>query len=920
MQGKSTTSSRLRLMIILAMTGSVVLFAHVMEYLHSSFVDGRKDTAQYVVEVAHKMLETNYELEARGKLSRAEAQKISLAAIRSLRYSNGEYFWINDMQPAMVMDPGRPELDGKDLSEFRDPKGRKPFVEFVAAVRDSGGGFVEYQWPRPGQTQPVDKVSYVKGFAPWGWIVGSGIYLDDMEAQFRREFLQNAGLLLLIALILIVIARKMTLNLTVAETLREGEAKLRRIVERLPVAALIASNEKIFLVNGKFTQLLGYDANDLKTPDDMWRLVLPDPDYRKAALATWRRLIAETRANDAAGDVSREYRITARDGVEHVMEVSHCQSDEWTVTSFYDLTERKQAEAHQRLTARVFDTTSEAILVTDTDSRIVAVNPAFCRITGYSEKEVLGKNPNILNSGRHSKSFHEAMWRSLVETGEWKGEIWNRRKDGETFPEWQTVSSVRDEEGKVINYVAVFADLSEIRRAQETAEQLSWRDALTGLGNRSLFLKRLEQKLASAKEQSQYAGVLLIDLDRFMDINEARGMALGDSLLKKVGEHFARVLDQGAVLARLGSDEFAVLLPQLVSSTESAGRQALTAAERLRAVLHENIWVDGEAIHLDASIGIAVFPQDQQEKASDVLHQVDLAMHRAKSEGGGRDVFFESAMGEMVTERYRLEGELRAAVTDRQLRLYLQPQVDAAGNQVGAEALVRWQHPERGLIPPGVFIPLAETSDLIIAVDRWMLGEVCGLLAKLDAAGSSMKISVNISPRHFQKDDFVAEVKGQLESSGADPTRLVLEITESLVIRDLADVVSKMTALRLLGVHFSMDDFGTGYSSLAYLKCLPIQELKIDRSFITDANDAALVETILSVAKHMKLQVVAEGVETQGQVDYLNSRGDVIHQGYFYGRPMPVETWLEWTPTRVARLPALQVVGFPLTKLASHGD
>jgi len=920
MQGKRTTSSRLRLMIILAMTSSVVLFGHAMMYLHSSFIDGRKLTAQYVVEVAHKVLETNYELETSGTLSRAEAQKISLAAIRSLRYSGDEYFWINDMQPAMVMHPNRPELEGKDLSEFHDPKGKKVYVEFVAAVRNSGGGFVEYQWPKPGKTQPVNKISYVKGFAPWGWIIGSGVYLDDIEAQFRKEFLQNAGLLLLIALILIAIARKITLNLTVAETLREGEARLRGIVERLPVAALIASGKQTFLVNRKFTQLLGYEASDLVTPEDMWRLAFPDPDHRKAALARWRRQVAQTRANDDAGNVSREYRITARNGVEHVMEVSYCESDEWTVISFYDLTERKQAEASQRLTSRVFDTTGEAILVTDTDATIVAVNPAFCRITGYTREEALGKNPNILNSGRHSKSFHQAMWRSLLETGEWQGEVWNRRKNGEVFPEWQTVSSVRDEEGKVTNYVAVFADLSDIRRAQETAEHLSWRDALTGLANRALFLKRLEQKLASAQHEARYASVLLIDLDRFTHINEARGMALGDTVLKMVGEHFSLELEADALLARLSSDEFAVLLPQLVSSTEAAGRQALTVADKLRAVLREIIWVDGGAIHLDASIGIAVFPQGPRETASDVLRQADLAMHRAKSEGGGRDVFFESAMGELVTERYRLECELRGAVAGGQLRLYLQPQVNAAGHEVGAEALVRWQHPERGLIPPGVFIPLAETSDLVVAIDRWMLAEVCGLLVRLDAADSILRISVNISPRHFQKSDFVAEVKGQLESSGADPTRLVLEITESLVIGDLADVVSKMTALRSLGVHFSMDDFGTGYSSLAYLKCLPIQELKIDRSFITDANDAALVETILSVARHMKLQVVAEGVETQVQADFLNSRGDVIHQGYFYSRPMPVESWLRWGSDRVTRLASLPAFGLPLAELSSHDD
>jgi EAL domain-containing protein (putative c-di-GMP-specific phosphodiesterase class I) len=278
------------------------------------------------------------------------------------------------------------------------------------------------------------------------------------------------------------------------------------------------------------------------------------------------------------------------------------------------------------------------------------------------------------------------------------------------------------------------------------------------------------------------------------------------------------------------------------------------------------------------------------------MRQADMALHRAKSEGGGRAVFFETEMGESVTERYRLESELRRAIAEDELRLYLQPQVDASGRQVGAEALVRWEHPERGLVPPGVFIPLAELSDLIVGIDCWMLAQVCQVLARLDQVGAPVRISVNISPRHFQKDDFVDDIKRQLTATGADPSRLVLEVTEGLVIGDIADVVAKMTTLTALGIHFSMDDFGTGYSSLAYLKRLPIHELKIDKSFINDAttdpNDAALVETILSVARHLHLKVVAEGVETQAQADFLNQRGEVIHQGYLFGRPIPAEAWI----------------------------
>ena len=562
-----------------------------------------------------------------------------------------------------------------------------------------------------------------------------------------------------------------------------------------------------------------------------------------------------------------------------------------------DVTERKRTEAYQRLAARVFETAGEAIMVTDTVANIVAVNPAFCRITGYLDSEVLGRNPKILDSGRHDQAFFGRMWGALLANGEWAGEVWNRRKNGEVFPEWQTVSSVRDEQGVVTHYVAVFSDLTEIRRVQEKAEQLSWRDPLTGLANRALFFNQLEKSLASAQREGNFAGLLLLDLDRFNEINEARGLSVGDALLKVVAERLRLTLQAEDVLARLDSDEFAILLPHFEASREEVGRKALAVAEKLRAALRANIELDGETIHIESSIGIALFPESSAETPADVLRQADTAMHRAKAAGGACSVFFEAAMGDSVRERYRLERELRLAAPENQLRLYLQPQVDAAGRQVGAEALVRWQHPERGLVPPGVFIPLAETSDLIVAIDRWMLAEVCRLLAQLDAEGSSLHISVNISPRHFQKGDFVAEVKRLLAATGADPAHLVLEITEGLVIGDIADVVAKMTALTTLGIHFSMDDFGTGYSSLAYLKRLPIHELKIDKSFIqdapTDPNDGALVETILAVAQHLHLQVVAEGVETEAQAEFLNARGKVIHQGYLFGKPEPVAAWLQ---------------------------
>ena len=682
------------------------------------------------------------------------------------------------------------------------------------------------------------------------------------------------------------------------QRLAETGAHLRTLIDAIPDSVLFKDGEGRWLeANDNAIKLFDLEGVDFRGKTDA---------ELSARTARCREALLACQASDSAawqdGGASVEKDVPRADGSPRVLDVIKVplfQDDgrrRGLVMVARDITERRTAEAHQRLAARVFETTGEAILVTDAGARIVAVNPAFSRITGYAQDEVLGRNPRLLNSLRHDKAFFKAMWREIAATGEWAGEIWNRRKNGEIYPEWLSVSTVRDAQGTITHYVAVFADLTEIRRAQATAEHLSWRDALTGLANRALFFTQVEKTLTGALRENRYAGILLLDLDRFKDINEARGLAVGDALLKAVAARLTQTLHVDDVLARLDSDEFAVLLPRLTTRRETAGREALAVAEKLRAALRESIALDGEIFHLDASIGIALFPETSQEAAADVLRQADTAMHLAKADGGGRAVFFEAAMGETVRERYGVERELRVAVGNGQLRLYLQPQVDAGGRQIGAEALVRWQHPERGLVGPAMFVALAEASDLIVEVDRWMLAAVCRLLAQLDAEGRTMRISVNISPRHFQKADFVDVVMRYLAASGADPVHLVLEVTEGLVIGDIADVVAKMTTLTALGIHFSMDDFGTGYSSLAYLKRLPIHELKIDKSFVQDApsdpNDAALVETILAVAQHLHLQVVAEGVETAAQAEFLNARGTVVHQGYLYGRPEPVEAWL----------------------------
>ncbi|MFC5300798.1 EAL domain-containing protein [Azospira restricta] len=560
-----------------------------------------------------------------------------------------------------------------------------------------------------------------------------------------------------------------------------------------------------------------------------------------------------------------------------------------------DITEHRAAAAQQQLAAQVVDTMGEAVMITDPAGRIERVNAAFTRITGYAGAEVAGALPQVLGALRDDDVFAAGLWRDLQAQGSWLGEVSGRMRDGERRPLWLRITALRDEDGAVSHYVAVLSDLSEVRRAQELAEQLSWRDPLTGLGNRSLFGERLTQALAASHRDGTASCVLLLDIDRFKLLNEARGITVGDTVLLSIASSLVDTLGDDDLVARLDADEFAILLGPRAHDRQELAAAALRTAEKLRSRLYGGIDIHDGKLRVECSIGIALFPEAGADTAMDVLRQADLAMHQAKAGGGGRVKFFESRMGDAVRDRYELEQELRQAIEAGELRLYLQTQIGPDKTPVGAEALVRWEHPRRGLVPPASFVPVAEGCNLVGVLDRWVLTEACRLLARLDAGGRPLRISVNISPQHFQEPDFVERVAEILRQTGADGSHLVLEVTEGLVIGNVDEVVARMLRLQDLGIRFSLDDFGTGYSSLSYLKRLPIHELKIDRGFIrdvtTDANDAALVDTILAVARLMELQVVAEGVETRAQADYLDTRYPMVHQGYLYARPQEANAW-----------------------------
>jgi len=555
---------------------------------------------------------------------------------------------------------------------------------------------------------------------------------------------------------------------------------------------------------------------------------------------------------------------------------------------------RRSAEKQLELAAEVFDNAAEGITITDADERILAVNNAFTRVTGYSADEVIGKTSRILSSGRQDQAFYEAMWAALKIDAYWQGEIWNRRKSGEIFPEWLSVTAVLDERNEVTHYVAVFSDLTQRKAAEKRIDHLAFYDQLTGLPNRALLLDRITQALASSSRHRHRGALLVVGLDSFKTVNDTLGHDSGDTLLQQAAQRLATCLREGDSLARLGGDQFVVTLENLAEDVQEAAGQAQNVGEKILATLNHTYQLGNYACLSTASIGIALFA-DQHEIVGDLLQRADFAMYQAKAAGRNTLRFFDPAMQAAVTARAALETELRRAIEVGQFLLYYQPQVDSLGTVIGAEALLRWQHPERGLVFPGDFISLAEETGLILPVGQWVLSTACDQLAAWSGYPelAHLSLAVNVSARQFRSTDFVEQVLEELDRSGADPHHLKLELTESLLVHDVEDIIVKMKELKAKGVCFSLDDFGTGYSSLSYLKRLPLDQLKIDQGFIRDilvsADDAAIARMVIVLAESLGLAVIAEGVETDAQRDFLLGQGCRSYQGYLFGRPTPAE-------------------------------
>jgi diguanylate cyclase (GGDEF)-like protein/PAS domain S-box-containing protein len=565
-----------------------------------------------------------------------------------------------------------------------------------------------------------------------------------------------------------------------------------------------------------------------------------------------------------------------------------------------DITHRKHAEEQMRIAAVAFQS-RDGMIVTDADGMILQVNQAFTAVTGYRAEEAVGRTPVFLRSGRHDAAFYRHMWEALKHEGSWAGEIWNRRKDGGVYPEWLSISGVKNSGGKFTHYLGTYSDIRDPKEAERKILELAFYDPLTGLPNRRLLLDRLNHAMAASAREGQFGAMLLLDLDHFKTLNDTRGHDVGDQLLVEVARRLVETLRDTDSAARLGGDEFVILLEGLHEEQTAAATKAELIAEKIRAAISKPATLQNNEYHATPSIGVTLFC-DRGEGAETLFRQADLALYQAKDAGRDSIRFYSPTMQALVDERAELEAGLRRALAENEFLLYYQPQVDSRGAIVGAEALLRWQPPGQPMIAPDSFIPVAEDSGLIVPISSWVLESACRLLARWAKSSSTqdLQLSINISARQFNEADFVEEVKSALQRFGARPERLMLELTESLLLKNVDKAILTMKALKEFGVGFSIDDFGIGYSSLSYLKRLPLDQIKIDRSFVNDiiddSDDRAIVQAIISLGHSLDLDVIAEGVETAAQRDFLAAHYCQTYQGYLFSKPVPVEDFQRLLP------------------------
>ena len=725
--------------------------------------------------------------------------------------------------------------------------------------------------------------------AAWGTATGHGKFL--VTDSHLGLFLLWAYMISAVLTGLLITALQADRQQT-ADSLRETVEKLQGLFELSPLGIALTDMAGRFIdFNPAFELICGYPRNVLMTLE-IWQLT---PETYRDDEA---RQLADLTGSGRYGPYEKQYLrpdgslvavqvngmlVNGPDSVPHV----------WSIVE--NITLRKSIDADVRIAAVAFES-QEGMLVTDAQGRVLRVNGEFVKITGYAIEEVLGTTPTMLRSDQHDAGFYAAMFDTIASTGVWKGDLWVQTKNCQTIPLWLAVSAVTSASGQVTHYIGVFSDISQRKDDEEQIRHLAYFDSLTGLPNRRLMLDRLSQALIASDRSQEFGALLILDLDNFKALNDTQGHGAGDRLLIEVACRIVASIREEDSVSRLGGDEFLVMVEGLGQDETAAASKVETIAEKIRRAHNEPYRrADlGPFDHSSVSIGVALFCGN--DSGGDVLiKQADMALYQAKAAGRNTVRFFNPAMQSAIETRSRMESALRFGLQHQEFRLVYQPQLDYHARFVGAEALLRWTSRDHGPVSPVNFIPAAEESGLILPLGLWVLQAACKQLVHWaqDPLTAALRMSINVSARQFRQLDFVEQIKDAVSVSGANPHLLRLELTESVVLENIDDVVLRMLQIKALGVTFSLDDFGTGFSSLSYLKRLPLDEVKIDQSFVrdlsSDPNDAAIVRAIIAMGRSLGLQVIAEGVETAVQLSYLKANGCSHFQGYLFGQPCAVE-------------------------------
>nr|WP_319564727.1 cache domain-containing protein [uncultured Rhodoferax sp.] len=850
-------------------------------------------------------------------------QRVVIERLRTFKFGNSGYIGLVDRNGVLLLSHTGVALEGQHYQHM--PQMQREALSALIAKANAGGGFVNYLWPAENSRGSVHKTALVRQVEPWGWVLVATVEDNEMQtvvdaelAQHEKDTPQRWLELLwpvLLSLALGVVASwafaRWTRQLfhtyhdnmqAQNRAVRESEALFHAVFDNAAVGiAQVSPSGQFMQINQQFCELIGYTHDEvLEAGFDFQRITWPAD--LPADLAQVQRLL------DGLADSYRlEKRYIHKDG--HTLWVSLAVqlvrdglgAPHYFISAVADITQRKQAEQALQLAASVFSHAREGIMITQPDGTIVNVNQAFTRITGYSREDVLGQNPRLLNSGRQTPAYYEAMWKDLREKDHWYGEIWNQRKNGEVFAEMQTISAVRDEQGQIQHYVSLFSDITALKAHEQQLEHMAHFDALTSLPNRVLLADRLHQAMYNAQRRGQLLAVVYLDLDGFKFINDIHGHDMGDQLLMSLSEHMKLALREGDTLARIGGDEFVAVVVDLPNT-----QACVPLLDRLLAAAHAPVKLSGVDLQVSASLGVTFYPQTEDIDADQLQRQADQAMYQAKLAGKNRYHLFDAEQDRSLRGSHESQEHVRQALQHNELVLYYQPKVNMrTGQVIGAEALIRWQHPQQGLLAPGLFLPAIEDHPLAVEVGEWVIHTALDQLQAWQAQGLELVVSVNVGARQLQQHNFVQRLAQILAAHPAvKPNCLELEVLETSALEDISGVSHVIEQCRQMGVTFALDDFGTGYSSLTYLKRLPVALLKIDQSFVRDMlnnpDDLAILQGVISLARAFKREVIAEGVETVAHGVVLLQLGCELAQGYGVARPMPgadLPHWVQhWQP------------------------